>query len=171
MNEITSEYLASQGLSEGFPERFWSKVQKTESCWLWIAAKNRGGYGVVQSGIRGTIIASRASWILNNGPVPSGLFVLHNCPGGDNPACVNPHHLWIGTSSDNTKDAVKKGMIKPHPKFGEDHPLAKLTYDIAEAIRSEYSTGMTTQKELAKRYNVSQKAIWMCVRMVTWVHQ
>lgn len=92
-------------------ERFWEKVQKTDSCWPWTGFLNHFGYGNISSGGRygRPIRAHRVSWELHNGPIPDGLFVLHNCPSGDNPACVNPAHLWLGTKLQNSRDMMAKG--------------------------------------------------------------
>ena len=88
-------------------ERFWNKVMKiveTDECWEWIAFKNKDGYGLF--GYNGkNQKAHRVSWQLHNGPIPDGLCVLHKC---DNPSCVNPNHLFLGTNADNIKDRVNK---------------------------------------------------------------
>lgn len=90
-------------------ERFWAKVEKRgpAECWLWLASRNAQGYGKfsVASG-RGHMGAHRAVWELVNGAVPDGLWVLHRC---DNPPCVNPAHLFLGTCRDNHLDMVAKG--------------------------------------------------------------
>ena len=96
-------------------ERFWSKVQKTESCWLWTGAKNAKGYGFLGA-THGEKYAHRLSWIFANGPIPDGLWVLHNCPGGDNSSCVNPAHLWLGDARDNNWDTIIKGRGRWCPK-------------------------------------------------------
>jgi len=92
-------------------ERFWARVDRShgdQSCWIWTGAKNRQGYGTIAIDRR-PHIASRVMWELMFGPVPEGLEVCHNCPGGDNPACVQPLHLWLGTHQENMEDAVRKG--------------------------------------------------------------
>jgi hypothetical protein len=100
--------------------RFWSRVQKSSGCWNWTGGLNYWGYG--QMAFMGkTMGAYRASWIIHNGPIPNGFFVLHRC---DNRRCVNPGHLWLGTQKDNIQDAVRKGRhrrqieIVTHCKYG-----------------------------------------------------
>lgn len=90
-------------------ERFLSKVIKSDSgCWIWIASKDKDGYG--RFSFSGEdISAHRTSWLIYKGDIPEGLHVHHNCPGGDNPSCVNPNHLWLGTQADNIADKVAKG--------------------------------------------------------------
>lgn len=102
--------------------RFWSKVQMGPSCWVWEGARNRGGYGTFR---RGSVVikAHRAAWEFCYGPIPEGLCVLHKC---DNPPCVRPDHLFLGTVADNAQDRVAKGRdghrAKTHCPRG--HPLS-----------------------------------------------
>src|SRR5229473_531412 len=92
-------------------ERFWSKVRKSDGCWEWIAGKHRFGYGIIRDGGRGSRMrtAHRISWEFHNGSIPAGLWVLHRC---DNPQCINPDHLFLGTQFDNMTDAARKGRIR-----------------------------------------------------------
>lgn len=101
-------------------ERFWSKVEKTDGgCWLWQAARISGGYGVM--GIRGgqrNVLAHRFSWELHRGPIPDEFFVCHRC---DNPSCVRPDHLFIGTALDNSRDMMNKGRHYRAHRFACKH--------------------------------------------------
>jgi hypothetical protein len=85
--------------------RFWNKVNKTKKCWEWLATKNNKGYGRIQVNGKSRL-AHRISYGLKNGEIPRGLEVLHKC---DNPLCVNPKHLFLGTHKDNLQDMAKKG--------------------------------------------------------------
>lgn len=89
-------------------ERFWKKVRKSKGCWTWTGSKSRHGYGQLRTGRgKGRLeLAPRISWRLANGPIPDGLCVLHKC---DNPPCVRPSHLKLGTMADNSADMVRKG--------------------------------------------------------------
>lgn len=92
-------------------KRFWPKVEKTEHCWTWSGAKNRRGYGWLHNGSRTTrkpMRAHRASWEIHFGKIPDGLWVLHRC---DNPPCVRPDHLFLGTRTDNMRDCAAKGRV------------------------------------------------------------
>lgn len=86
-------------------DRFWSKVAKTDGCWLWTASTARGGYGQLRVG-NTTVRAHRLSYELAFGSIPNGMSILHAC---DEPLCVNPAHLRAGTDADNMQDAVARG--------------------------------------------------------------
>jgi hypothetical protein len=169
MIELTAQYLAEQGLSANFPERFWKKVfilTYDRGCWLWIAGK-RGHYGY--GGINCTddphnaISAHKASWILHYGPIPEGMCVLHWC---DNPPCVRPDHLWLGTHAENMADMVKKG--RGRGLQGESHNMAKLTQSQADQIRELYDRSIKNGAKLAREFGVSRHAIWCIVHGKTW---
>ena len=86
-------------------DKFWKKVDKSGDCWLWMAGKLEKGYGQFWFDGR-THRAHRMAWLLTNGEIPEGMCVLHKC---DNPPCVNPSHLWLGTNQDNMDDMNNKG--------------------------------------------------------------
>jgi hypothetical protein len=109
-------------------DRFWAKVRQTEYCWLWTGSANRKGYGNFwpvshrRPGSR-TMLAHRFSWELHFGPIPRGLFVLHEC---DNPFCVRPDHLFLGTQVDNMRDCHRKDRNptwRPRTHCPHGHPL------------------------------------------------
>jgi hypothetical protein len=142
-------------------ERFWKFVAKTDSCWLWTANRDNKGYGRLDR-----TLAHRLSWEIAHGPIPDGLFVCHNCPGGDNPACVNPDHLFLGTQADNMKDAGLKRRL-PH---GSSQHNAKLTEAAVCEIRSRYASGDSTQQELADEFGVTNGNISVIINRKSWRH-
>lgn len=93
-------------------ERFFNKINKTGTCWVWLASKKSDGYGNFYSNLKGVnknISAPRFSWIFHFGSIQKDICVLHKC---DNPSCVNPEHLFLGTHTDNMRDKMKKGRHK-----------------------------------------------------------
>lgn len=98
--------------------RFRAKVDPSvDGCWEWQGWRNRNGYGVMATGPKGgqrKELAHRISWRVNVGPIPDGLRVLHRC---DNPPCVRPSHLFLGTQLDNMRDASAKGRVRHHGKL------------------------------------------------------
>lgn len=117
------ESLHPRGLDVELTERqrgwFWSHVRVNErtGCWEWTGGHDKDGYGyfLVRPRLKGLDRTHRVSWVIHFGPIPVGLFVLHRC---DNPPCVRPDHLWLGTSADNTADMVAKGRESHHRHFG-----------------------------------------------------
>lgn len=87
-------------------ERFWAKVNKTRSCWVWLGKPRGFGYGRIELLGGQTQSTHRYSWELHNGPIPTGMAVLHKC---DVPQCVNPDHLFLGTQLENMRDRRSKG--------------------------------------------------------------
>lgn len=144
------------------PEKFWARVNKTAGCWEWTASLNGWGYGQVS--FRGARVGThRISWILTNGDISDGLLVCHKC---DNPKCVNPDHLFLGTQQDNMTDMISKDRHAAGSKDGR----AKLNETTVVDIRKEYSLGETTHKLLAIKYGVSQSAIRFIIIRRTWKH-
>jgi hypothetical protein len=104
--------MATRLYIRGTPEqRLWPRVEKTPTCWLWTGgAKNNKGYGQITVARGKAVFAHRLSYEIANGPIPAGMHVCHRC---DTPACVNPAHLFLGTASDNMRDAFQKGRLAP----------------------------------------------------------
>ncbi len=186
-------------LSEKDKERFWSKLDKKghDDCWLWLASKDRKGYGRFVIG-RKRVRANRVAYFLEHGAIPDGLLVCHDCPNGDNPACCNPSHLWAGTNDENNADKEEKGRAnhptgdlhfsraRPHllargdsngsrlhperrPK-GEMHRCAKLNEDKVRNMRSEYADGDAGIRALAVRYDVSNQTVTKIINRKNWKH-
>lgn len=154
-------------------ERFWKNVSKPDDpdgCWIWVGHFDQAGYGrlnvKLEDGRRTQTNAHRLSWELHNGPIPDGMSVLHDCPGGDRPDCVRPSHLWLGTQLDNIRDRDTKGRAAR----GERHANAKLTEDQVIEIRRRYAEGGVTQDALAKEYGVANSHINSIVNMRQWSH-
>lgn len=122
-------------------DRFWAKVHKGEDCWEWTASLLDEGYG--QFWDYRCIQAHRYSWILHNGPIPKGLWVLHRC---DNRKCVRPDHLFIGTRQENMDDMVAKGRSASRTK----NAMARLTEEAINDIRQRQQSS----RELAEKYGV-----------------
>lgn len=143
-------------------QKFWSMVSKTESCWLWKGSMAGSGYGAFTLNTR-YLSAHRISWVLANGAIPNGLLVCHHC---DNPPCVNPAHLFIGTRFDNTRDMLSKG--RGRALKGEAHPKAKLVEVEVLAIRKLYASRTHSQRSLARMFGVSDRNIRHIVHGNSW---
>ena len=136
-------------------ERFWSRTKWVDGCRIWLGACHEFGYGVVGIG-KLTLKTHRVAWWLARGPIPNGMHVLHHC---DNPPCVNPEHLFLGTIRDNNLDAIKKGRLVFPPTYrGEANNGAKLTARQVRSIRLRLSLG-ERRKALAAHFGVGISAI------------
>lgn len=169
-SHVTVDFLESQGLSASFPKRFFDKIITTQSCWIWNASKLKRGYGQIGRWRNNDrpILAHRASWILHFGEIPVGLQVLHNCPDGDNPSCVNPAHLWLGTANDNMKDAASKGrVVNIRWKNPMNNCHRKLDWEKVDKIRLWKSEGVRLS-EIANRMNVTKACIESIVYRGAW---
>ena len=137
---------------------FWSKVGKRgpDDCWEWTASFNKGYGSVSLDGV--TLRANRVSYAIANGD-PGEIYVCHTC---DNPACVNPSHLWTGTMPENNADRDQKDrQVK-----GVKHGRARLTEEQVKAIRESKET----QQILAGRYGVVQQIISRIINRKIWRH-
>jgi hypothetical protein len=141
--------------------RFWAKVQRQgrNECWEWQGSRTPNGYGKF-SVKRKDISAHRFSYQLHYGPIPDGMLICHRC---DNPACVNPYHLFAGTQVENLADMATKGR-RP---IGEQAPNAKLTEKDVISIRTLYSTGVP-QRQLSRQFKISRPQIRRIIRHESW---
>lgn len=153
MINVTSEYLASQGFSNTFPTRLWSRIRIAENgCWIWIASIDGSGYGSINPGRHSTSFRAHvAAWILSVGPIKKGQHVLHNCPSGDNKLCINPLHLYLGNNVANGRDR----RIKNQSQAGESRYNAKLTWESVCIIRTSHKS----QTQLAAQFGVKPSTI------------
>ena len=147
--------------AEEIRTKFWVKVRKTRTCWLWTAYVNGDGYGKYRS----TNYAHRWAWVEYNGSIPNGLWVLHSC---DNPRCVNPSHLFLGTPLDNAKDRDDKGRNNA-PK-GIAHGMSKLSEKQVIEIRTRAETKEELQRTIAKDYGVGQYVVSQILLRKRWRH-
>lgn len=160
------KYIPLPNLSEQEIERFFKKVGigLNEQCWKWQGS-NDGKHGYGRIAFRGkTYISSRVSYFIHYGFDPKSLMVCHKC---DNPPCVNPHHLFIGTRRTNMTDRDLKGRNNI-PK-GEAHYLHRFTEKDVIQIRTLYKNG-AMQHEIAEVFNTSQSVIKSIVNGKTWKH-
>jgi hypothetical protein len=134
-------------MSKDVMDRFLARVHKDEEtgCWIFVGSRNAQGYGMLWSSGK-LEKAHRVSWQLYCGPIPNGLLVLHDCPCGDNPTCVNPDHLWLGTQKENVADTWRKGRM-----CAEKMPLycKRLTKEMRESIPGLILAGHTTKQVAA----------------------
>lgn len=151
-------------------ERFWSKVKKTRGCWIWIGFVDALGYGKFRIG-RKVENAHRVAYEIFKGPIKKGLIVCHSC---DNPSCVNPKHLWIGTHRDNKMDCVSKGRAyiggTPPRLFGNKHPNSILTSKQIREIKRIYTGKYGEQTALGKKFGVCRTTIGKIVNGINWRH-
>lgn len=200
--EVKADLLV---LTENQSERFWSRTIKSEDqdgCWVWTGAKFWDGYGMFRlSGARdyrGETRAHRISWLIHRGPIPEGLCVCHNCPTGDDPSCINPRHLWLGTHLQNILDREAKGRgnqvsgeahhakrnpghmasgdrngSRTHPEVrpkGEGHANAKLTNAQVIEIRRLRDASDLTKEEIGAMFGITGGMVGHIHSRRSWKH-
>jgi len=147
-------------------DRFWKQVRKTKGCWLWLGALS-GGYGHIRRVKNPVPIgAHRFSWELHKGNIPGGKLVLHSC---DNPRCVNPGHVFLGSHADNKADAISKDR---HARKGS-HGMRKLTEKEALSIRRRYLPGVNQLQpgnglRLAEEFGITRGQVIKIAKGLAW---
>lgn len=148
-----------------FEQRFWSRVEKSDGCWLWTGKPCGKGYGSLRSNnVR--YYAHRASWIIHRGPIPPQMCVLHRC---DNPPCVNPAHLFLGSLADNVRDMVEKGRQSSMPMPGEANGFSRFTDNDIREMRRQRKGG-DLLATIARRFSTSQEYVSLIVKRKAWKH-
>ena len=137
-----------------------SLIRRTSNCWIWIGNSKSPHHPYAR--IRNGEYVHRLAWELTRGPIPGGQFVLHKC---DNMKCVRPSHLFLGTQADNMRDMVSKGRQAK----GVMNHAAKLTPKRVKKIRSLLAGGCP-QAVIARRFSVSQTAIYWIKNGRNWAH-
>lgn len=152
--------------------RFWSNVTKGDGCWTYRSIGLRG-YGKLRANGR-DMRAHRYAWELTQGPIPHGLLVCHHC---DNPSCVRPDHLFLGTNADNAADRNAKGRTArgkrsaPYvPARGEQVSTAVLKASAVRRIRKLYASGGYSQQKIADRFGVHQAHVSRIILGKVWSH-
>ena len=142
-------------------------------CWVWPNGQTTGGYGVIWDRDRGVSkLAHRVAYEMFIGPIPEGLCVCHTC---DNPLCVNPDHLWLGTRLDNNADRGRKGRtvsgehFRHNPTRGSANVGAKLTEDQVRDIRRRIRGG-ESNPDIAKIYGVARNTVSQIRTGASWSH-
>lgn len=152
-------------IDESLKKRFYQKFDKgnASDCWEWKASIAGIGYGQIKlTGQRRQAYAHRVAYILENGDIPENMIVCHRC---DNPKCVNPDHLFLGTQKDNMLDMKQKNR----QTNGEKNARAKLTDQDVREIRSLLETGIS-QRKIASIYGVHQIQVSRIKTGKRWSH-
>lgn len=146
------------------------RVQES-GCWEWLKSTNKKGYGRVGQNCSvflkyGERLAHRISWLVYNGPIPPDACVLHKC---DNPKCINPKHLFLGTIGDNNRDMHAKGRATLVRARGVEHHSHRFTEEDIKAIRTRLDNG-DSHRSIARDYGVQHQSIGAIHRGQTWTH-
>lgn len=144
---------------------FYKTSQETD-CWVWIGRTHKSGYGLVccRTTSKNEHYAHRLSWELHHGPIPTGLQVCHHC---DNPPCVNPEHLFLGTAWDNTWDSKRKGRAIQGERVASSRLCAEQVLEIRKLGRE---TTTLSQRQIGALFGVTRSAVQRVLSRGTWKH-
>ena len=154
-------------LSEKDISRFWSKVALTannDKCWNWAAYLDNKGYGHFSKGATVTYLSTRIAYFIYNKIDPDKLLVCHSC---DNPACVNPKHLFLGDQKKNIEDMYSKG--RDFKRNGEGHGASKFTNEHVFEMRKMDKEGKSRQ-EISDKFDVSKSVLCNIINRKAWFH-
>lgn len=148
-------------------QRFFSKVVKEDGkCWLWVGGRDKNAYGRISVSGK-PMLAHRVSWQIHKGLIDDGLVVRHMC---DNPSCVNPDHLRLGTVQDNNNDALDKGRSQLNPQTtGEKSAVAKMNETSVKLLRLAHESGASKQ-QLQEASGLSSSGVNSIIWRRTWNH-
>jgi len=152
-------------------EDFWNHYTPVKNgrrvCWEWTLARSYNGYGKV-SWYGRHMRANRVAWMLaNNREIPPNMVVMHSC---DNPSCIRPSHLSIGTLKQNSEDMVRKGRARGGSPPGKGHGKAKLNDDSVRIMRTMHKEAGTSYRQLARLFGLSHQNARLAVMGKTWSH-
>ena len=160
---VASKWHSGTARHKSTEDRFMERVRKTDGCWLWLGSKDQDGYPMFQASIRDMKFRKghRVSYALFRGPVTEGMMVCHTC---DNPSCVNPDHLFLGTGLDNMQDKIAKGRSRV--PIGEKSPHAKITEEQAQAILAD----PRPYTVIAEHYGIAAATVGSIKQRQSWRH-
>lgn len=160
--ELIEEFGEQEGADHVF---LFSRVTgDPEGCWNFTGHRDKNGYGKLRWKGKG-MLAHRVSYMIVNGYLPDDLLVCHKC---DNPSCINPQHLFLGTNYDNTMDAVRKGRKFIPDSRGENHGGGKLKEADVREIRRLCASRALPQSHIAKQYGINQSVVCAIHRRKIW---
>jgi hypothetical protein len=145
-------------------QKFWPKIDKTATCWIWKGGRTAQGYGIFKQDKK-PILAHRFSYEIHKGKIPIGMVMCHHC---DNPSCVNPEHLFYGTPKDNRQDSLRKNR----QARGEKQGAHKLTEEQVKKIRAIYKwhNSQLGLRSLGETFGIHLSTIQRIIKRRTWRH-
>ena len=170
--EIMLDELLNTRIHPTLEESLWNQVtpSNNKECWIWQGCTNPEGYGIIRrrigNGKQKFYPVHRLAYKILIGDIPDGMYVCHHC---DNPPCVNPNHLFIGTPSDNIQDCIQKGRFRCNPSRGEANGQSKLSLSQVKEMRIKFDNGVKA-RDLSEEYGVSDSQIWNIVYRKAWKH-